>query len=77
MKPALILIAAGLALGGCASSMTSEQKHELGCAAGTISGAVIGGAAGSLIGAGTGQVIAASAGAATGAFIGNQLTCAS
>lgn len=76
MKPTVILIAAGLALGACASSLTAEQKHELGCAAGTISGAVIGGAAGSLIGAGTGQVIAASAGAATGAFVGNRLTCA-
>lgn len=76
MRPAIILLATALAVGGCASSLTSEQKHELGCAAGTISGAVIGGAAGSLVGAGTGQLIATSAGAATGAFVGSRLTCA-
>ncbi len=77
LKPALILLAAaGLALGGCAGSLSSEQKHELGCAAGTISGAVIGGAAGTLVGAGTGQLIATSAGAAAGAFAGSRLTCA-
>lgn len=77
MKAATIfLAAAGIALGGCAGSLTTEQKHELGCAAGTISGAVIGGAAGSLVGAGTGQLIATSAGAAAGGFVGSRLTCA-
>lgn len=77
LKAATILLAtAGIALGGCASSLSTEQRHELGCAAGTISGAVIGGAAGSLVGAGSGQIIATSAGAAAGAFVGNRLTCA-
>jgi len=74
-RAATLLVAAGLALGGCASSLPPDQKHELGCAAGTISGAVIGGAAGTLVGAGTGQLIATSAGAASGAFIGSRLTC--
>ncbi len=75
LKPALILIATGLALGGCANSLTTEQRHELGCVAGTVSGAVIGGALGTTIGAGTGQMIATSAGAASGAFVGSRLTC--
>lgn len=75
MKPAYVLIAsAALALTACASP-TPEQKHEMGCAAGTVSGAVLGGLAGSLIGAGTGQTIAIGAGAAIGGAAGSRLTC--
>jgi outer membrane lipoprotein SlyB len=75
MKPAIALAAGALvALSACASP-TPEQKHEMGCAAGTVTGAVLGGLAGSLIGAGTGQIIATGAGASIGAMAGNKLTC--
>ena len=75
MRRALGLAAgAAIALAACASE-TPEQKHELGCAAGTLGGAVLGGLAGSLIGGGTGQVIATTVGAGAGAFAGERLTC--
>lgn len=74
LKPACALLAGALALSACAD-MSAEQKHEMGCLAGTASGAVLGGLAGSLIGAGTGQIIATGAGAAIGGFAGNKLTC--
>lgn len=75
LKPAITLAAvAGLALAGCAAP-TPEQQHEMGCVAGTVSGAVLGGLAGSLIGAGTGQMIATGAGAAIGGAAGSRLTC--
>ncbi len=75
MRPAFVLIAgAALALTACASP-TPQQQHEMGCAAGTVSGAVLGGLAGSLIGAGTGQTIAIGAGAAIGGAAGSRLTC--
>lgn len=69
-------VVAGVAilLAACAGE-TSTQKHELGCAAGTVTGAVIGGLAGSLIGAGTGNVLATTAGAAAGTVAGERLTC--
>ena len=58
----------------CASE-TPEQKHEVGCMAGTLTGAVIGGLVGSLIGGGTGKVIATAAGAGVGTVAGNRLAC--
>jgi outer membrane lipoprotein SlyB len=73
----LVLAITGVALSGCAAGGPStEQKHELGCASGTVTGAVLGGLAGSLIGGGVGQVIATGAGAAIGGMVGNRLTCA-
>ncbi|MBP7003476.1 glycine zipper 2TM domain-containing protein [Amaricoccus sp.] len=75
LRPAWAALAgAAIALSACAD-MTPEQKHEMGCVAGTASGAVLGGLAGSLIGGGTGQLIATGAGAAIGGFAGNRLTC--
>lgn len=75
VRPAFVLMAgAAVALAACAAP-TPEQKHEMGCAAGTVSGAVLGGLAGSLIGAGTGQTIAIGAGAAIGGAAGSRLTC--
>ena len=73
-RTALVLAAVGLALAGCANE-TPEQKHEVGCMAGTVTGAVLGGLAGSLIGGGTGQVLATAAGAGLGTFAGNRLSC--
>lgn len=70
----LLMSGAMLALGACANE-TPEQKHEVGCMAGTLTGAVIGGLAGSMIGAGTGQVLATSAGAGLGTAVGNRLSC--
>lgn len=77
MKSAILLAAvAGLALAGCSSGGTPEQRqHEFGCAAGTVSGAVVGGVLGSFIGAGTGQLVATGAGAALGGYAGNRLAC--
>ena len=55
VKPVLILLTGvAVALSACASE-TPEQKHEVGCMAGTLTGAVIGGLAGSLIGGGAGR----------------------
>jgi uncharacterized protein YcfJ len=70
----LVLGGAAIALSACASE-TPEQKHEVGCMAGTLTGAVLGGLGGSLIGGGTGQAIATAAGAVAGGFAGNRLAC--
>lgn len=74
LKPAGALLVGALALSACAN-MTPEQKHEMGCVAGTASGAVLGALAGSLVGGGTGQIIATGAGSVIGGFAGNKLTC--
>ena len=70
----LLLGVAVFALGACAGE-TSEQKHEVGCVAGTLTGAVIGGLLGSTIGAGTGNVLATTAGAGLGTVAGERLAC--
>jgi uncharacterized protein YcfJ len=70
----LVLGGVALALGACAGE-TPEQKHEVGCMAGTLTGAVLGGLAGSLVGGGTGRTIATAAGAGVGTFAGNRLAC--
>jgi len=71
----LLLAGATFMLSACANE-TPEQKHELGCAAGTLTGAVLGGLAGSLVGAGVGNTLAISAGAGVGTAVGAKLTCA-
>lgn len=63
-----------LAISACANE-TTEQKHEVGCVAGTLTGAVVGGLAGSLFGAGTGNVLATTAGAGLGTYAGERLAC--
>ena len=72
----VVLLCGGLAfaLAACANE-TPEQKHEVGCMAGTLTGAVLGGLAGSLIGGGTGRTIATAAGAGLGTVAGNKLSC--
>jgi uncharacterized protein YcfJ len=70
----LLLGGVALALSACANE-TPEQKHEVGCMAGTMTGAVLGGLAGSLIGGGTGRTLATAAGAGLGTFAGNRLSC--
>lgn len=77
MKRAILLATvAGIALGGCTAGATPEQRqHEFGCAAGTVSGAVVGGVLGSFVGAGTGQLVATGAGAALGGYAGKRLAC--
>ncbi len=75
MRRGLLLLGATvLVLGACASE-TSAQKHEVGCVAGTLTGAVIGGLLGSTIGAGTGNVLATTAGAGLGTYAGERLAC--
>jgi len=70
----MLLAGATLVLSACANE-TPEQKHELGCAAGTLTGAVLGGLAGSLVGGGVGTTIATAAGAGVGTAVGAKLTC--
>jgi outer membrane lipoprotein SlyB len=69
-----LLTAAALAIGACAGE-SSAQKHEVGCVAGTLTGAVLGGLLGSTIGAGTGNVLATTAGAGIGTAAGERLAC--
>lgn len=71
---AVVVCSAVLALSACASE-TPEQKHEVGCMAGTLTGAVLGGLAGSLVGGGVGRTIATAAGAGVGTVAGNKLSC--
>jgi uncharacterized protein YcfJ len=73
-RTAILVAAAALALGACAGE-TPEQKHEVGCMAGTFGGALVGGALGSLIGSGGGRALATAAGAGVGTFAGNRLAC--
>ncbi len=70
----LLLGAVVFAISACANE-TSEQKHEVGCVAGTLTGAVIGGLIGSTIGAGTGNILATTAGAGLGTAAGERLAC--
>ncbi|MFQ8432467.1 hypothetical protein [Amaricoccus sp. W119] len=63
-----------LLLAGCGGTTTPEQKHELGCAAGTLTGALIGGLAGHAFGGGKGQDFMTAAGAGIGAGVGT-LAC--
>jgi len=75
VKPVLVLLTGvAVALSACANQ-TPEQKHEVGCMAGTLTGAVLGGLAGSLVGGGTGRTIATAAGAGVGTIAGNRLAC--
>jgi uncharacterized protein YcfJ len=76
VKTALVLLASSAMILGACASETPEQKHEVGCMAGTLTGAVLGGLAGSLIGGGTGQVLATSAGAGLGTAVGANVSCA-
>jgi uncharacterized protein YcfJ len=69
-----LLGGAVFALAACANQ-TPEQKHEVGCVAGTLTGAVIGGLIGSTIGAGTGNILATTAGAGLGTAAGERLAC--
>ena len=71
----VVICGVALALSACASE-TTEQKHEVGCMAGTATGAVLGGLAGSLIGGGVGRTIATAAGAGIGTVAGNKLPAA-
>jgi outer membrane lipoprotein SlyB len=70
----IFLGAAVLAISACANE-TPEQKHEVGCVAGTLTGALVGGLIGSTIGAGTGNVLATTAGAGLGTAAGERLAC--
>jgi outer membrane lipoprotein SlyB len=70
----LLLGGVAIALSACANE-TPQQKHEVGCFAGTMTGGVLGGLAGSLIGGGTGRALAAAAGAAAGTIAGEKLAC--
>ena len=75
MNRALGLIAGAAILVAACANETPEQKHEVGCVAGTLTGAVLGGLAGSMIGGGTGNVLATTAGAGLGTYAGERLAC--
>jgi surface antigen len=63
---AAALVAAAIALPGCETPPTQEQK-------GAVAGAVIGGVVGSTIGGGTGRTVAIVAGTIAGAVIGGRI----
>jgi uncharacterized protein YcfJ len=65
---------AALALSACASE-TPQEKHEVGCMAGTLGGAVVGGLIGSAFGGGVGKSLMTAAGAGAGAAAGTKLAC--
>lgn len=67
--------AAAVAVVSACANETPAQKHEVGCVAGTLTGAVIGGLLGSTIGAGTGNLLATTAGAGLGTVAGERLAC--
>ncbi|TPE47946.1 hypothetical protein [Amaricoccus solimangrovi] len=67
------LAGATLVLAAC-SNATPQEKHELGCAAGTLTGAVLGGLVGSAFGKGGGHDLMVAAGAGAGAGLGT-LAC--
>jgi outer membrane lipoprotein SlyB len=73
-RASLLLAGAVFVFAACANE-TAEQKHEVGCVAGTLAGAVVGGLLGSTIGAGTGNVLATTAGAGLGTAAGERLAC--
>lgn len=75
MRAAIVLLASGAMILGACANQTPEQKHEVGCMAGTLTGAVLGGLAGSLIGGGAGRTLATSAGAGVGTAVGANLAC--
>lgn len=76
MRGLVITVACAATMLAACASETPETKHEVGCMAGTLTGAVLGGLAGSLVGGGTGRTIATAAGAGVGTFAGNRLSCA-
>src|SRR5213075_1577939 len=63
---AAVVAAAIIALPGCETPPTKEQK-------GTVAGAVVGGVVGSTIGGGTGRTVAIVAGTIAGAVIGGKI----
>ncbi|MCV2863637.1 glycine zipper 2TM domain-containing protein [Albidovulum sediminicola] len=76
MKTGLVsagLLAAVLALGGCATQQPSNA--DLRCAGGTVAGAAVGGVVGNQIGSGTGNTIATMVGAGAGAVVGANAAC--
>lgn len=70
----LILGAAAFALAGCANE-TPAQKHEVGCIAGTLGGAVLGGVVGSAFGGGSGRAVMSALGTVGGGVAGHKLAC--
>ncbi len=75
MRKTLLLMAGGAMLLGACAGETPEQKHEVGCVAGTMTGAVVGGLAGSLLGGGVGNTLMTAAGAGLGTYAGQKLAC--
>jgi uncharacterized protein YcfJ len=75
LRRTLALIGGAAILVAACAGETPEQKHEVGCVAGTLTGAVLGGLVGSTIGAGTGNVLATTAGAGLGTYAGERLAC--
>ncbi len=71
---ALLLGGVAFLVSACANE-TPEQKHEVGCVAGTVTGAVVGGLVGSVFGAGVGNTVTTAAGASLGTYAGEKLAC--
>ena len=73
-----LILASGLALSSCQSTMFSGGTGgggEFACMAGSVGGAVVGGLVGATIGSGTGQLWAVGGGAVLGSAAGGALTC--
>jgi outer membrane protein OmpA-like peptidoglycan-associated protein len=66
----ILLVAAALLVGGCASLSDTQKGAVIGAGAGAAGGAIIGKAAG---GTAEGAIIGAAVGGAAGAIIGNQM----
>jgi uncharacterized protein YcfJ len=71
------LLAAVVAAFGAVACSTGdpETDHELACAGGMLTGAVVGGLIGNQFGGGGGRAALTGLGAGAGAFAGNRLAC--
>jgi len=69
-----LLVAAGLAATAC-STGNAQTDHELACAGGMFTGAVVGGLVGNQFGRGGGRAAMTALGAGAGAYTGNRLAC--
>jgi len=71
---ATVVLAFACALSGC-SNNSGPTDHEMACAGGTFTGAVLGGFVGNQFGKGKGNKVLTGAGVATGAALGARAAC--
>lgn len=73
-KTIIVLLAATFASTACTTG-NAETDHELACAGGMLTGAVVGGLVGNQFGRGGGRAAMTGLGAGVGTFAGNRLAC--